>query len=101
MDRETALSTVVVRKNRAPDRVGVQHDLGFASAKYLEVKKRFGRRLTLDRADHAARGIHFEDLIGGQASLVDGACGYGEAKRIAFDDRAEIAARPENPASAV
>ena len=101
MDKEAALSAMVVRENCAPHRVCVYNSSGVARTEYFEVKQGFGGRLTRRRADDASAGIHFKNLIGLKASFIHGTRRYREAKRFAFDDRAEIAAGPENPAAPV
>ena len=92
---------VAVGEQRAPHRVRVQHGARAASADDLDVEPRFRRRPAGSGSRYGAVGIDLQDLVGGEIALRQAAGRDRQAKRVAIEDRAEIAARAEHPAARI
>src|SRR5262245_29822145 len=98
---EAAVTDVVIRKNRAPDRMCMKDGAGAGAFDDCNVEQRFSRRLSVGWFQHISIAVDFENMFRQQPALVQRARRNCEAKGIALNDGAEISTRPESPATPV
>src|SRR5215467_12026430 len=77
----------------------VQHRAGAALFHDAQMKQAFVGWFRCVIADEAGVLVNGENLFSGQFTFVDTARTHREAQRIALDDRTEVAARAEQPAT--
>ena len=99
-DEESTPSHVIIREDRAPDRVCMQ-DCACPAANYGEMEKSLGRGLALSGLQHVTCRVHFKDLIRREAALIYGAGGDCQVERFAVDDRAKVSTRSQSPSAPV
>src|SRR5205085_1995493 len=100
-DEEPAVTGVVIRKHRAPYRMGVKNRSRAQCPGNRDVKQSFRRWLSAGRFQDLAVGVDFKELFGCQPAFVDRTRRDRQPKRLTFDNRAEISTRAEDPAAAV
>ena len=100
-DKKATAAEVVIRKDGAPNRMGMQHRAGSKPANNGQMQERFSGRLAFKRFHDLAVGIDFQNVIRREPALVDRAGGDGQSQRIGLDHHAEIAAGSENPSAAM
>ena len=99
-DTQAAVRGVSVGENIAPNRMGVQHSASWAKTNHRKVQQRLSRRPAV-AFEHIAGAVDLQNVISLKLAFVDAAGGDREAQWLAADDRAEVAAGAENPATVV
>ena len=100
-DEEPAVSDVVIRKNRAPDRMRMQHRAGSGNTNDRQMQQGFRRWLALVGPEHVTVRIDFKEVVHREPALVHRTAGYGQTKWLAADDNTEVSAGPQHPAAPV
>src|SRR5262249_20640580 len=101
LDEEAAMAEMVIRKDRAPDRVRMKHRACSDASNDCDVQQRFGGRLSGIRRHRMSGPIDLENLFRCQLALVEGTGRDCDAKRLMVDDGAEISTRAQSPAALV
>src|SRR5215813_2790617 len=92
LDEEPSLPEMIVRQNRAPDRVRMQHRPRIQTANDRNMEQRF-RRWFAPRFRHdLAFGVDLENLFLCQGAFIQGTGGDGEAKWRPAYHAAEVSA---------